>query len=241
MLFSSRAIVLKTVKYSETSIIAKLYTEQFGIQSYMVKGVRNNKSSSFSPAQLLTLNLLEIVAYHKQNTDIQLIKEIRCQPTLISLHNNLVKTSVGLFMAELLHKCIVEEEPNKTLFDFLFSSINYLDKTEQNISLFPCWFMVQLSRYLGFEPRGEVISEEVFDMEEGEFTPASDNFRHVIPFPLSQLLHRVKEADIDTYTQISSIGLQRNQLLEHLIVYYKIHHLNIGEIKSHKILGEVLG
>lgn len=241
MLFSSKAIVIKTVKYSETSVIAKLYTRQFGMQSYMIRGVRTSKSSAIKPAQLLNLNLLEIVAYHKQNTELQNIKEIRCTPPLSTLHTDFIKTAIAMFIAELLHKCVVEEEPNEVLFDFVQECITRLDETQNNTSLFPAWFMIHLSRYLGFEPKGEVEADEVFAMEEGIFTPDAAGLLNIIPYPLSHLLYRLKQADLSNYHIIPSNHLQRNSLLEHLITYYKLHHLNIGEIKSHRVLKEVLG
>jgi DNA repair protein RecO (recombination protein O) len=240
MLFSAKAIVIKTVKYSESSVIAKLYTRKFGIQSYMVRGVRTSKNSTFKPAQLLYLNLLEIVAYHKQNTEIQNIKEIRCTPALINLHTDFIKTAIGMFMAELLHKCIVEEEPNEVLFDFVQECIIQLDQSTVSTSLFPCWFMIHLSRFLGFEPKGEITQEEIFDMEEGAFTSSALGL-HIIPHPLSKLLFELKESSPETFHRIASSPVQRNELLEHLITYYKLHHLNIGEIKSHRVLRDVLG
>lgn len=241
MLFSSKAIVIRTIKYSETSVIAKLYTRQFGMQSYMIRGVRTSKSSGIKPAQLLNLNLLEIVAYRKQNTELQNIKEMRCTPALSNLHTDFIKTAIGMFMAELMHKCIVEEEPNEVLFDFAQECITRLDETPHNTSFFPAWFMIHLSRYLGFEPKGEVENQEVFDMEEGIFTQDAAGLLNIIPYPLSGLLHQLKQSDLSNYHVITSNHLQRNSLLEHLITYYKLHHLNIGEIKSHRVLREVLG
>lgn len=241
MLFSSKAIIIRTVKYSETSVIAKLYTRQFGMQSYMIRGVRTSKNSPVKPAQLLYLNLLEIVAYHKQNTELQNIKEIRCTPPLSTLHTDFIKTAIAMFMAELLHKCIVEEEPNEVLFDFVQECIIQLDETTTNTALFPAWFMIHLSRYLGFEPKGEAEKEEVFDMEEGIFTQDKAGLLNVIPYPLSRLLFRLKLSNQSNYHLIASDYTQRNLLLEHLITYFKLHHLNIGEIKSHRVLREVLG
>ena len=94
---------------------------------------------------------------------------------------------------------------------------------------------------MGFEPKGEVEQEEVFDMEEGAFTSANPNLLHVIHFPASRLLFELKESSLENYHEVLSDHNLRSQLLGHLITYYKLHHLNIGEIKSHKVLSEVLG
>lgn len=241
MLFTSRAIVIRTVKYAETSIIAKLYTEKFGMQSYMVRGVRKNtKSAAFKPAQLMNLNLLEIVAFHKQTVDLQNIKEIRCQPALHHLHTDFIKTSIGMFMSEVINKCIVTEEPDEALFGFLHQCVIDLDTSTHSVSLFPCWFLIQLSSYLGFEPKGEVNDNEVFDMENGVFRKEEEYIADKIPYPLSAVLFELQQAEAHSINTTST-SAQRQELLQLLITYYKLHHLNIGEIKSHHVLSEVLG
>lgn len=240
MLFTSRAIVIRTVKYAETSIIAKLYTEKFGMQSYMVRGVRKNtKSATFKPAQLMNLNLLEIVAFHKQTVDLQNIKEIRCQPALHQLHTDFIKTSIGMFMSEVINKCIVTEEPDEALFGFLHQCIVDLDSGTHSVSLFPCWFLIHLSSYLGFEPKGEVSNNEVFDMENGVFRKEEEYIADKIPYPLSGILFELQQEEAHSLNTTST-ATQRHELLQLLITYYKLHHLNIGEIRSHHILHEVL-
>lgn len=242
MLYSSPAIVIRTVKYGETSIIAKLYTRQLGMQSFMIRGVRkNSKSASFKPAQLLNLNLLEIVAFHKQNTEIQNIKEIRCQPALHELHNDFIKTAVGLFMAEVINKCVITEEPDAPLFDFLHQSILELDASQHSVALFPCWILTHLTRYLGFEPKGEVRQTESFDMENGLFTSEENYLTEKIPYPVSLLLYQLLHTPCTQLYTIDSTATERQTLLSQLMAYYRMHHLNIGEIKSHKVLAEVLG
>jgi DNA repair protein RecO (recombination protein O) len=242
MLYSSPAIVIRTVKYGETSVIAKLYTRQLGMQSFMIRGVRkNSKSASFKPAQLLNLNLLEIVAFHKQNTELQNIKEIRCQPALHELHHDFVKTSVGLFIAEVIHKCVVTEEPDTPLFDFLYECIQELDASQHSVALFPCWMLTHLTRYLGFEPKGEVKQTEAFDMENGLFTSEENYLSEKMPYPVSLLLYQLLHTPCTQLHTIDSNAAERHTLLNQLMAYYRMHHLNIGEIKSHQILRDVMG
>lgn len=242
MLYQSRAIVIKTVKYSESSVIAKLYTEKFGIQSYMVKGLRSSKSSSFKPAQLLTLNLLEIVAYRKQQSDLQSLKELRCSPPLQQLHQHFIKSAVGMFVAELLHRCVQEQESNPALYAFLHQCIEHLDQATESLANFPAWFTLQLSAYLGFRPQGEAREESpYFSLEDGDFVQSAALGSRIVSRELSKALHLLNNCDIQQYASHHFSHVLRNELLEQLIQYYNLHQLNLGQIKSHKVLAEVLG
>jgi DNA repair protein RecO (recombination protein O) len=123
MLTKTRAIVIKTINYSENSVILKCFTEEFGLQSYLINGVKNKKGA-IKPSHLLPLNLLDLDVYHQLNKNLQRIKELKCQPIIKNMHYSLLKSSIGIFIGEVLNKTIqAENQADKNLFEFLFTFI----------------------------------------------------------------------------------------------------------------------
>src|SRR6478735_6229471 len=113
MLVKCKAIVVKTVDYSETSVVLKCFTDTYGIQSYMVNGVRSAKGS-IKPSHLMPLSLLELELYYQQNKSLHRIKELKCVPPLKTIHFDMIKSAVGMFMAEVIHKTVRDENHNDT-------------------------------------------------------------------------------------------------------------------------------
>jgi len=169
MIAKTQGIVFHQIKYSESSLIVKIYTREFGIQSYLLKGLRSKKSK-ISPALLQHLSLLDIVASHKEKSNLHYIREIHSAHQYASIPYDMTKSSITLFVNELLMKAIREEEPNTALFDFVFQSMQWLDLASENYVNFHLIFSMQLCRYLGFYPRGVYApSTPYFDLEEGCF------------------------------------------------------------------------
>ena len=131
MLTTTKGIVFHQIKYSETSVIAKIYTLEFGLQSYLLKGVRSKKSK-ISPALLQHLSLLEIVSNHKENSDLQYVSELRSAHQYNSIPFNIVKSSITVFVNELSYKAIREEETNPHIFEFIYDDMRWLDLSEKS-------------------------------------------------------------------------------------------------------------
>lgn len=240
MLKKTRGIVLKNTKYSETSVISKIYTEEFGLISYLVNGVRS-KSAKIKPSHLQPLNLLELEVYSQQNKNLQRIKELQCTPTLHNLPYDVVKSSVGMFMLEVVGKSVVEEETNKTLFNFLFNSIQILDLETESISNFPHYFLVQFSKYMGFYPKDDYSeATPFFNLNSGEFTAHESEFAFMLKPPFSQYLHQLRDSNFNNLNTVKVPAAQRAELLRELVHYFEIHALTPGKIGSHKILADVL-
>jgi DNA repair protein RecO (recombination protein O) len=241
MLTKTNAIVIKTINYSENSIILKCFTDQYGLQSYLINGVKNQKGA-IKPSHLLALNLLELEVYHQLNKNLQRIKELKCQPVLNNLHFNLVKSSIGIFIGEVLNKTIqAENQTDKNMFDFLFTFIQFLDLTNQNIANFPIYFMIQLSQYLGFNPKlNYSIENNCFDLIEGEFKPNEYGDINVIEPALANYWFQLCNIGIDSFSTVEINKKERNELLNHALFYFKTHIDGFNELKSHKVLMEVL-
>lgn len=241
MLAKCRAIVIKTIDYSESSIILKCYTDTYGMQSYLINGVRKSKGS-IRPSHVLPLTLLELEAYHQNNKNIQRIKELKCVPVLHHIHFDMVKSAIGMFVSEVIYRVIKEENnPDHAVFNFLFNTIQMLDIEDERLANFPIYFLLQFSRFLGFYPKeGISASHTGFNFKDGIF----EHYDPTNPFMLDETSGKIllgllgKSYDDQKEDQIRPD--QRKYLLNSLILYYNEHLNGFSNMKSHEILSEVL-
>ena len=197
MLHNTLGIVLKTVKYGETSLIAKVYTQQFGLQSYMINSVRTTQSKH-KAALLQPLSLLEMVVYHKKNKNIQNLKEIKPAYLFTQLPFDVLRSSLALFVSEILHKTLKEEEPNEQQFNFIYQFIVFLDQTPMLLANLHLVFLTELSTYIGFHPQNNFFYTErpIFDLIEGVFTHRPPEHLHYIELPLSEKLSKLLQTSV---------------------------------------------
>ena len=149
MINKTRGIVLNYIKYGDTSIICKIYTEQFGLQSYIINGIRNSKSKNIGLFQ--PLNILDLVVYHKKTSGLQRIKESKLDYAYKTLHLDMKKISVCFFLSEFLTKISQNDDNQKDNFDFMKDSLIVFDRLEINYSNFHIQFLIKLSKYLGID------------------------------------------------------------------------------------------
>jgi DNA repair protein RecO (recombination protein O) len=247
MLHKTRGIALHTVKFSETSIIAKIYTELFGLQSYLIRGIRK-QHARIKPGLFQPLTILELTVYHKEKASLQTLKEVHNLYPYQSLPFDIMKSSIALFMNELIYKSIREEEPNQELFDFLFETCVELDSRKSTFSLFPLLFALKLTKFLGFMPRfDESPGKEIFNMREGVFHENIPDHKYYLRPPLTTLLKDLINPESSSSFDTSLIGehkpetlKSRNELLEQILIYYKLHLPDFREIRSHQILHTIL-
>lgn len=240
MLQKSRGIVLSFVKYSETSIIAKIYTEEFGLHSYVAKGVRSKKSKT-KIALFEPLSQVEIIAHQKENKSIHNLSEIRPSYAYQSIPFDIKKRTIMFFIDELLIKTIKEESPDKSLFNWLTHSLTWFDLNEENSHNFHLIFMMQLTRILGFYPKKEVAPNySFFNLESGLFTTSTPNNPNYLSGDTAALFNILHESSFEEATKIKLNSSQRRKILESLIIYYKLHFPGFREIKSVEILKTIL-
>jgi DNA repair protein RecO (recombination protein O) len=240
MLIKTRGIIFRSLKYSETSIIADIFTEEKGLRSFIISGVRSKKAR-VSASILQVMTLVDLVTYFREDKDLHRIKEIKIDHVYSSLPFDIVKGAVGLFMVELARKTIQESEENRKLFTFLFESFRLLDTTENPVSNFHLSFMVELSAFLGFMPGGEHVGEKsVFDMEEGVFVDETPMHVHFLNEIQSAFLNQFLNTAIWESHTIKIDRQNRKELLNNLLIFYKLHLENFQKINAHEILEEVL-
>ncbi len=241
MHFTSRAIVLQNIKYSETSVICKLLTEQHGVMSYMVNGVRTSKSKS-KASLLQPLTLLEIEATQRENKNLQRLSEIRRLKTFTGIPFDIRKSSMAQLMVEVLNKTLHPHEPNFELFVFVFDSLIHLDETNALNPDFHLLFLVKLTTYLGFQPHGAFTSvTPLFDLQEGAFVSVALSGSGAIGKPFSQYISLLMNENFQTNKHLLSSSNERNTLLNYLMMYYKHHIEGFGTLKSPEVLQAVFG
>jgi len=240
VLIKTRGIVFRSIKYGETSMIVDVFTEERGLRSYIINGVRS-KRGKVRASLLQVMSLVEMVAYDKHQEGLNRIKEIKAAQVYRSLPFDVRKSAVGLFMAEIARKSIREPEENSQLFEFLFRSFQFLDATEQPIGNLHLHFMLELSFHLGFVPGGE-WSEQTpfFDLREGVFVSEAPVHGHHLNTAGSELMHHLLTCNYANCHQLSMSSDQRRLLLRKLIDFFRFHVESLSEIHAHEVLQEVL-
>ena len=230
MKYKSRAIALSYLKQGESSIIAKIFTEEKGLQSFIVKGVRAKKAKKklglFEPLQLLNINATLIT-----KNSLQYISEITIAHNQVSDGIDMKKNFISIFVAEVISKVLLETEKDKALFKFIWELKNNLSNYEEINPNFPLIFLIGLSEQLGFLPSKDQIDGDYFNLEFGEFTNNQQQLNHFIKKDNSYYLRKLLEnKDINIPYQ------NRNQILFHLIQYYKLQHHELKNMTSHLII-----
>jgi DNA repair protein RecO (recombination protein O) len=170
MLYKTRGIVFKTTNYSESSVVVQVFTEKFGLQSYLINGIKKPKSK-IKLNSLQPLHLLDMVVYHKTSGSIQRVSELRHQPVFLSIPYDIVKSSIVLFLNEVLYKSLKQHESDEVLFEFLFHAIEILDSVSAGLANFHLYFLLRLTRFLGFYPDMTQAKEGAyFDLMDGRYT-----------------------------------------------------------------------
>jgi len=241
MLLKTRGIVIRSMKYSETSLIVDVYTEEKGLRSYIVSGVRT-KRAKVSASLLQIMSLLDMVVYHRDDKNLARTKEIKAAHVYTSLPFNIRKSSVGMFIAEIIRKTITDPEENRDLFEFLYNSFVFLDLTDQPVSNFHLSFMLDLMPYLGFMPGGNYNEKTpFFDLKEGTFTDSPSDALLYVKDPHSQLIGQLIKQQIQDSHLISMNKADRKIVLQELLKFYRLHIENFNDIQSHIILEAVFG
>ena len=235
----TKGIVLHTIKYSETSVIAKIYTEKLGLVSYIIKGVRSSKSAS-KAALLQPLTLLEMEVSHRENKQLQFIKEFRRDYVYRSIPFDTLKSTVAIFLLELISKAIHEQEQNSEMFEFIYESLCVLDQSAGLNPDFHLLFLVHFTRHLGFVPHGNFSEQNpFFEMTEGLFIP-QQSAMNVMSRDESKLLYDLIMANPFSSTPLKITRQERKQMMGNLIRYYQLHLENFS-LRSPEILEEILG
>ncbi len=234
----TKGIVLRTVKYGETSIIADLYTQEHGLQSFIAGSVRSAKSnmpySLFQPMQVL-----EIVSYFKeQSKALHRLKEVRLALHYERIPFDVKRGAVSLFLAEVLRKCIKEQEADTDFYHFLEDCLQYLDTERAQVATLPVWFLAQLTDWLGIRPAmNHPDAEAWLDLREGATTDLNNPLAEQLDPQSTALMFALLDTPL---SQLQAVpNAVRTRLLEGLLKYYRLHLEQFKELHSHQVLNAI--
>lgn len=200
-----------------------IFTELFGLRSYIVNGVRSSSKTSGSKIALYQpLTLLDLVVYHRESANINRIKEVKCLYPYKAIASDVRKSTLCMFLNEVLNKTVKEESHADEVFEFMYQSLLALDKMETGIENFHIVFLLKLSKYLGFEPQNahELLGHKMVDADTekmlGEFIGCNFNSSPTLSLTM------------------------RRDVLECILKFYGEHIETFGEVRSVQILRDVL-
>ena len=244
MTHKTKGIVLRTVKYGETSLVVSIYTELFGIQSYLINGVRTSSKKGSGKANLFQpAAMLDLIVYHNELKNLQRIKEFKWNFLYQHLFFDVIKNSVALFMVELLQKTLKQPEANPDLFNFIEDAFMHLDESNENaVANFPLFFALHLINFYGFRFSDAYTEKNtVLDLQEGEFIPDRPPHPHFLEgyysFITSQLLKVMQPHELN---DIKLNKETRRILLHAYQTFYALHIQDFGNMKTVAVLQEVL-
>lgn len=235
MLEKSEGLVIKTTRYSESSVIARIFTREFGWLNFHIPGVRSSKNKSkgnlFQPLQYLEMDI-----YHHPGKNLMKIKDYRPGYIYRKLPFDMIRQSVAIFMLEVLSKCIHEEERNPLLYDFVRQQLIQLDEDERLDLMMPATFLLQLSTILGFQPLASDRDQaEYFHLEDGHFDEMAGHPEMTLDIKTSEVLKRILNDSSSVLT-----SQERQMLVDGFIRYFQIHIPGFKQPTSLDILRQVL-
>lgn len=243
MTHKTKGIVLRTVKYGETSLVATMLTELFGVQTYMVNGVRSSKKSSAKANLFQPGAILDLVVYHHEQKNMQRIREFGWSVLYQNVLTDVIKNSIALYMVELLYKSLKQPEQNEALFYFTEDVLIHLDRAEKNITAnIPLYFALHLPHFLGFRINDDYEEgQAILDLQEGNFNAERPLHNYFIEgenaLLTSQLLKVMRPAELSAFHLHHDA---RRKLLQFYHSYYALHIQDFGEMKTLLVLQDVL-
>lgn len=240
MLHKTRGIIFRATDYGESSVIVQIFTEKFGLQSYIINGAKKPKAK-ISRNMLQPLHLLDLVVYHKNTGSVQRISELKNAPVLQSIPYDVIKSCIAIFLNEVLYKAIKQQSPDENLFDFIFSAIEWLDHQTESVANFHLIFLTHLTRYLGFYPDRYMAGEaDYFDIKNGQFTRYKPESISYLSPPHTNNFRLVLQTSFEDMHLLKLSNDERRYLVQKLLEYYAMHIEGFGNIKSADVLEEVL-
>lgn len=237
MLIKTKAIVISKIKYRDNDLIVKCFTLHKGVVSYLLRGVLNSKKGNTRVAYFQLLSQLQIEENYRENQSLQSIKDVRLDCSFTSLHTNILKSSIVMFLAEVLSSVLKEEEENQQLYNYLETAFRWLDATDE-FSNFHLLFLLILTKHLGFYPDTSDTNQRYFNLNNGLFEPRKENVYSVSGENLT-VLKALLGTNFDTLNTIKLNSKQRQSFLSMLLLYFELHLGSFKKPKSLQIFNQV--
>lgn len=237
MQVSTKAIVVSKLRYKDHDLIVKCYTEQYGIKSYLLKNALKSRRGKFKPAYFQPLTIIEIEADHKDNRSLNYLKDIKIQNDFESIHTNIIKSTIAMFLAEVLNSVLKEEEENQSLYSYLETSLIWFDenKTDTNFHLI---FLIELTKYLGFYPEHSGFDFPYFNLEDGKFYKTKSG-KHFIEGENLTHLKQLLGIKFDAVKSTNFKPTKKLEFLNMILLYLKLHLDGFKQPKSVTVLNQI--
>lgn len=244
MIHTSRGIVLRSVKYGDTSLIVLMYTELFGIQSYIVSGVRTEKKGGTRAGMFQPAAILDMVVYHQEQRNLHRMKEYKWGYVYRQVYTGVIKNTLVIYMMEMLQKCLKQPESNPDLYEFIETSLLRLDEADDGTAAnYALHFTLALAAYLGFQIGGRYsAATPVLDLQEGVYVAERPNHVYFLEGYLAEVTSLLMDAG--TVDELGAIRLNRElrrSLLEAYQLFYALHVPDFGKLRSLPVLQDILG
>ncbi len=243
MLHKTKGIVLRTVKFGETSLIVTLFTELFGLQAYMVNGVRMvSKKGTAKGAYFQAGAVLDLVVYHNEFKNLQRIREFKWAHLYQNIFSDVFKNAVALYTIELLNKLLKEPEPNNELFYFVEDALLHLDRASKVVTAnFPLFVGLHLAVFSGFRIRDDFSESKTYlDLQEGVFLADQPRHPHYLEGREAEAVaHVLKIMQPEDLEDLKLNQEQRRRILMALETYYALHIADFGTMKTLPVLREI--
>lgn len=235
MQVQTNAIVISALRYQEKSLVVKCFTEAAGLKSYFIRDAFSSKKSVQKIAYFQPLNILEIQATHKNKGNLEYFKEVKLAHPYLTITGNMVKTTIAIFVSEMLHHSIKEEEKNERLYAFLETALLWLDSHDE-VANFHLILLLEITKFLGFYPEKPDDSKPFFEMTDGVFVP----FETLTCLTREEtlLLKRLMPLKFDNSIKAFHVS-ERQALLKILLDYYAFHLDGFRRPNSVDVLREV--
>lgn len=240
MLQATRGLVFHVSRYSDSSGIVSIYTEKAGLQSCIVRSLFS-RNAKIKPALFGHLSLLDLVIDNKPGRSLQYVREASLNRQFHEITDDMVRSSILLFINEILYKSVKEEEVNQSLFDFIEYSLQNLNDISIPVGSFHLLFLVRLSEHLGFGPTHSLIMEgSHFDLLTGLIVMQDPGHSYIISSDALKLVREISLMDYPSLVNFTAPKHLRMELLHNLLDYFRIHLPDMTELKSVKVLHEIM-
>ena len=237
MLQKTDAIVLAKIKYAESDLIVKCFTKQRGIESYLLRGILKSKKGKLKPALFIPLTQLKLEERYKESSSLQTISEARLNCNYSSIHTNIFKSTITMFLSEVLTLALKEEKQNEDLYNFLSTTFQILDQ-EDSFSNFHLLFLVKLTKHIGIYPKLEKKDKPYFNLIEGSF----ENFKvnnYCIKGENITLLKFLLGTNFDSVKELKISADRRQSFLNLMLLYFEYHIPGFKKPKSLEVLNSL--
>lgn len=239
---NTKAVVLRVVKYGETSVIVTMYTELFGLQSFIVKGVRKESKKSQLVNYYHPGALLQLQVYHNELKHLQFIKDAQWYYMYKEVFFSVLKNAVAMYIIELCQQSLKEPENNPDVYHCIEEALIQLDKNSESFAAnLPLYFTLRLSTELGFQIHGKYTdATAVLDLQAGRFLSSTPQHVDYIENNLARITSEFMS--ITFYSDIENIKLNKNMrrdLLAAYQVYMQYHITGFNQLKSLEVLQEL--